>query len=342
MSLFNSNFITAFSYYANDEKKFNMMEKIANSFYESDVRLVKQNFSIVDINQTKDVVLVSTVKDDLERVRLLFDYYRKLGIKYYLILDNGSKDGTFEFLRQQKDVNLFLCNEIYETYRKEGWVNRMIASIGFNCWYLIVDSDELFDYIGSETHNIEDLINKMQTQDIKRGKGLLVDMYGKKPLFQSECDYMNIPKEFSYFDSPTSYRFVENSFVSHWEGGPRERVLGAERIWVSKSPLIYFDENSLVINAHYQFPLEEYEKAPYISLIRHYKYLKSDYKPFIERINKNNFANKSDFYRKAIELYNKNENIVFFDNNSKKYTSSGSIRCFDAVVNLFGDSDEIR
>ncbi|WP_294560820.1 glycosyltransferase family 2 protein [uncultured Traorella sp.] len=337
---FYDNFIKAFDMYATDEKKFDMMKKIVQAFYKNKIIKISDNFVPADIDKKRDVILVTTIKNDFDRIRLFLDYYRKIGIKFFLILDNGSTDGTKEYLKKQLDVNLFYCEEEYETYKKEGWVNRLVASVGFGYWYLIVDSDELFDYIGRERNNISQLIKNMEASGYRRGKGLLIDMYSDAPLFSSECDYSKIPEVFSYFDSE-SYRYVAaNSFVSHWEGGPRERILGAEHIWVSKSPLLFFDEQSLIINAHYHFPLIEYERAPYIAMIRHYKYLKSDYEPFKERIKKGNFADKSDFYRKAIDLYNNNENIYFYYEDSKKFTGSQSIRYFDTIIDLFGDSDE--
>ena len=158
---FYANFIQAFATYATDEKKFDMMRKIVQSFYNNNIVSVEKRFDSTDVYDRRDVILVTTVKNDLDRIQLLLEYYRKMGIKFFLILDNGSTDGTLEFLREQRDVNLFSCNEEYETYRKEGWVNRLIASVGFGHWYLIVDSDELFDYIGREEHNIYQLVVKM-------------------------------------------------------------------------------------------------------------------------------------------------------------------------------------
>lgn len=329
LSIYKKNFERTLQDYASQPDRQEMMRKIIVGFYQSDITSEKISFHKDAVGQD-DVTLITVVKNDIPRCKLLFSYYRNLGIRHFIVLDNNSDDGTFEWLMEQPDINLYRCQAPYETYRKEAWVNRLISTCGFNRWYLIVDSDELVDYIGSDRYSISDLAKMLRQRNETRGKGMLIDMYSENDLFQTECEYSEIPEKFCYYDLE-GYRMVTDGFVDHWEGGPRERVLGTKHIWVSKSPLVYYDEDTLVINAHFQYPISVGDKSPDVFFIRHYKYLKSDYKAFAERVKKGNFANGSQFYKTAIEGHSKGEAINFMHEKSKKYISS--------IVNIPGFYD---
>lgn len=332
-SRYEHNFYSALKCFGKDRNRQQIMSEIIRNFYSSHISQEKISFRASEV-EADTPILISVIKNDISRSNLLFDYYRQLGIKNFVILDNNSDDGTFEWLMKQPDINLFRCTDNYQTYRKEAWVNRLISMCGFHRWYLIVDSDELVDYIGSEKYSIDQLVKKLQSKGYKRAKGMLIDMYSKENIFQSECSYEDIPKVFCHYDS-TGYQFVEKSFVKHWEGGPRERELDTKHIWVSKSPLVYYDENTVVINAHFQFPLTVDADSPDVFFIRHYKYLKSDYKPFAARVTQGNFANGSEFYKKAISQFDQGKSTNFMYEGSKKYTTSEDIAGFYNITNMF-------
>lgn len=332
LKLYKNNFKKAIRDFADNNEKFLIMEKIIKNFATSHITSETTNFVKGQVN-SKSPILVTVIKDDIIRCKLLLSYYRSIGVKYFAILDNGSTDGTFEWLKMQNDVNLFKCDEEYETYRKEAWVNRIISNFGFDRWYLIVDSDELVDYIGREKMSIETIVDKLEKQNFTRGKGMLIDMYSNENLFETECDYKEIPDRFSYFDYK-GYHFESKSFVPHWEGGPRERVLDTKHIWVSKSPLLYMDRDTVVINAHFQFPISVDRESPEIFFIKHYKYLKQDYLPFKKRVERKNFSNGSKFYKSAVEKFTNGEKISFYYMDSMKFNSSDDIKIFSNIRKL--------
>ena len=59
-----------------------------------------------DNDRTSPVVILC-VKNDLKRIQMLVGHYRKLGIKRFAFLDNGSDDGTYEWLLEQRDTELY-------------------------------------------------------------------------------------------------------------------------------------------------------------------------------------------------------------------------------------------
>jgi hypothetical protein len=168
--------------------------KIVYSFAFSDIVIIKKTDLVPDTVP----VVVLCVKNDLKKIQMLVSHYRKLGIEKFAIMDNGSDDGTFEWLDQQKDVDLFLTRDKYQTRVKEGWINRIISYYGFNHWYLLTDSDELITYVGMEKHPLNGVIAFAKRANIKRFKGLLIDMYTSGKLFDHRGD---IFKEYRWMDT---------------------------------------------------------------------------------------------------------------------------------------------
>ena len=111
---------------------------------------------ITDNNlKNSNLIVVCVVKNELGRIVRWLDYYRKMGVKAFAIFDDNSDDGTREYLLKQPDVEVFVGTHDYTTIDKIVWVNMIIAIYGYNKWYLIVDSDELFTYKNMENIKID-------------------------------------------------------------------------------------------------------------------------------------------------------------------------------------------
>ena len=73
------------------------------------------------------VVLICVVKDDLVRIRKFMDHYHKLGVTHFVFVDNESTDGTYEFLLEQEDCDVYECNQTYSSLRRVVWINKLIS-----------------------------------------------------------------------------------------------------------------------------------------------------------------------------------------------------------------------
>ena len=93
---------------------------------------------------------------------MLVDHYRTPGVVKFAIMDNGSDDGTFEWLLEQPDIDLYQCKRQYQTNVKEGWINRLISYYGFDRWSIVTDSDELAFYQNMETISLPDLTMRLE------------------------------------------------------------------------------------------------------------------------------------------------------------------------------------
>ena len=68
----------------------------------------------------KDILAASTMRNEMLRLPHFLDHHRKLGINHFLIVDNGSEDGTRDYLAGQPDVSLWSTDHSYRLSRFRG------------------------------------------------------------------------------------------------------------------------------------------------------------------------------------------------------------------------------
>ncbi|MEX0337920.1 MAG: glycosyltransferase family 2 protein, partial [Arenibacterium sp.] len=95
----------------------------------------------------RDILLVSTMRNEYVRLPYFMSYYRDLGVGHFLFVDNDSTDGTLEYLSGQPDVSIWTTKASYKkaTYGVD-WVNWINRKYAHGHWTLVVDPDEFFIY----------------------------------------------------------------------------------------------------------------------------------------------------------------------------------------------------
>ena len=53
------------------------------------------------------ILCFSTMRNEIIRLPFFLEHHRALGVDHFLIVDNGSDDGTTEYLAAQPDVSLW-------------------------------------------------------------------------------------------------------------------------------------------------------------------------------------------------------------------------------------------
>lgn len=277
-------------------------------------------------------IVISIQKNELYRVNKFLEYYRKLGIDQFAIIDNSSSDGSFEMLYSQEDVSLYRAKEAYRTNRREGWMNQIIDRYGFNRWYIIVDIDELLSYIGIEDHPIQELIKEVSKLGISRVRGMLVDMY---PMSFNDADNQVDPYVvYRYFDTKT-YTELEDLRLSIVRGGFRKRIFGSNAM-LTKYPVLYLREGDVHGKSHFPFPYRKnYQSQCYIALL-HYKFLQGEINKYKEIVKKGNYYQGSQQYKDYIRVLEKEEswNMVLCDEQSNIYTCSNDLSSIGALSKI--------
>lgn len=265
--------------------------------------------------------LVVVVKNELERLQLLFDHYRKLGVRQFIVIDNDSSDGTREFAADQAGTRVYLVKENFQTRNKEAWVEKVLAITGYNRWYIVVDSDELIDYVGSEKHSIVEVIDAESRNGKTCLQGYLIDMYSRSQIFLEDCDYKDIPKVLSLFDKDSYFVDAKKRIY----GGPRYRIFGTKN-QLSKQSIFYFKPYMAYLSCHklYVPNSEVCEGRSFV--IKHYKFLKKDFESYSGRAKKKNYYNNSIEYKILMEYIDIHGLPSFVYENSIAYENSASLK----------------
>lgn len=298
---------------------------VGKCFYTTKIRLVKSS----EIKDSK-LILICVVKDDLNRIKQFVEYYKSIGIEKFAFLDDGSTDGTREFLLGLNFCDIFESDQKYTTNIRQSWINRIIAYYGFNKWYMVADSDELITYNGFEDTSIKKVIESYENHNKLFGRGLMVDMYPSSEIQSDKFEEMNA------FDTATYEIRNDILWFKCVSGGMRKRIFSTKEKLVNpyliKSPLFKATEGFIQINSHYNFPFYYNDQVDFV--IRHYKFMKDDFEKFKLRAESENFALGSFEYKAYI---NKefDKNLKFYYENSEIYENSSSF----SKIDIFDSND---
>lgn len=169
-----------------------------------------------------------------ERIRLPYflRYYRDLGIGHFLIVDNGSTDGSRDYLAGQPDVSLWTTPDSYRAARYGmDWINALLRRHGHGHWALTVDPDEFFVYPYCDTRPIRALTDWLDNYGVRSFPAMLLDMYPKGPISLEPYREGQNPFEIASWFDGGNYMIARNPTLKNlWiQGGPRARLMFADR-----------------------------------------------------------------------------------------------------------------
>lgn len=280
-------------------------------------------------------ILICAVKNDVEKMHYFMEHYRDLGIEEFVFVDNMSTDGTFEFLMEQPDTIVYCCEHPFTADRKIAWINRLIAEVGIDKWYLMIDSDELVTYIGASKYKFEDVVCKCKEKGYKRLGSVMLDMYPKGSLFDTSSKN-NLINNYCYLDKNT-YKRTEASNGIRIVGGPRTRIFGT-RMKLSKYCLFYFENDDVVPSAHFLIPFAKGFKVPVSMAILHYKFInESDYEKIIEAVETGMHSDNSAEYKTYLKGIMQNQEVSFYSEEHSVLFTEDNLKKIDIIDNLFED-----
>ena len=202
------------------------------------------------------VLAFTTLRDEITRLPWFLHHYRSLGVDHFLIVDNGSEDGSVAYLADQPDVSLWQTRNSYRESRYGlDWLTWLQMRYGHNHWTLMVDADELLIYPDHETRSLHDLTHWLDTRCRKAFGALMLDLYPKDELGTQVYDAETDPtKVVGWFDAGP-YRSQRQSPLGNlWvQGGARERMFFAANHrrspTLNKIPLVRWSRRYAYVNS---------------------------------------------------------------------------------------------
>ncbi|MEO1537523.1 MAG: glycosyltransferase family 2 protein [Pseudomonadota bacterium] len=210
----------------------------------------------------QDILVFATVRNELRRLPYFLEYYRKMGVAHFLIVDNASTDGSAELLEEEQDVSLWSTTESYKRSRfGTDWLNWLKFRYGEGHWTLTLDPDEFLVYPFCDTRPLRALCDWLDQSGIRSLGTMLVDMYPRGPMSDVTYKAGQDPLEIANWFDAGNYMISRNPrYGNLWiQGGPRARVYFPDEPEkapsLNKIPLVKWDRRyAFVSSTHMLLP----------------------------------------------------------------------------------------
>ena len=257
-----------------------------------------------------DVLLFSTIRNEIVRLPYFLKYYRDMGVDHFFFVDNGSNDGSAEYLAKQADVTVFYTEHGYKRARfGVDWLNWLKRKYAHGHWCLVVDVDEFLVYPFHDSRPIKALTDWLDASSIRSFGTMILDMYPEGAVNTATYEAGEDPFEISpWFDSG-NYTIKQNPvFGNLWiQGGPRARTFfqsSPERApALNKIPLVKWHRSyAYVSSTHMLLPrglnlvYDQWGGEKASGLLLHAKFLDIFVEKSVEELKRNqHFANSHEY-----------------------------------------------
>ncbi len=233
--------------------------------YERKRRLIsagKRSFDLrkrttrTDSIKPSDILLFSTLRNEAPRIPYFLEYYRALGVNHFLVVDNGSDDGSAELLEQANDVSLWTTDK---SYRQANfgvhWLNALKHRYADGHWCVVVDPDEFLVYPHCDSRDLNMLTEHLDANDRISMGTILLDLYGEGPVAQTICEPGEDPISAAPWFDPANYFMRRNDrYRNLWiQGGPRLRAFFPDRPMhapaLNKIPLVKWERGTIYVSS---------------------------------------------------------------------------------------------
>lgn len=175
-----------------------------------------------------EIFCFACVRNEYLRLPWFLEFHRRLGVDRFFIIDNGSYDGSTDYLLSQNDVHVFWTTGSYaQSHCGIDWINWLLDEYAVGHWALVLDADELFIYPNCEISQLKLLSSYLDFKQAQGMAAMMLDMYGKNSICKTEIKtgepFLNVC---SYFDGDSyeAPRSTGNNVSLPHRGGVRKRL----------------------------------------------------------------------------------------------------------------------
>ena len=165
------------------ERRLMSLRLVQSYWHGLDLSCVQDNTASV---KKGDVLLFTALRNEAVRLPFFFDYYRKLGVSHFFIVDNGSEDDFGALVEGRTDVSVWHTKK---SYRRANfgmhWLNFLLRRYGCGHWCVTCDPDEFLVYPHCDTRNLNELGEFLESEGRRSLFSVMLDMYSDRPIHQS-------------------------------------------------------------------------------------------------------------------------------------------------------------
>ena len=282
----------------------------------------------------KVVILVG--KNELSHLPAILEHHRSIGFDQFIYIDNGSSDGSVEYMLGQSGVSVLTTILPYSWSRfSVDWVDAVLMNYCIGKWVLVVDADEFFVFDSFESKDVNDLINLCESEGANSIYSSMIDFYANDRIVDAHLGGAKYYEYLDHFDSITSMTEVSTSattfnYTRGLTGGLRGRVFGHSDLTSyssysnQKTCMFKFSpELFLTEGLHQHYGRKVYSKR---CGLMHFKYHSGFGKKVLDQLDSGQHWNGSFEYKMYLSKLKADEDLNLFDDNiSIKYDSSISL-----------------
>lgn len=265
------------------------------------------------------------VRDEALRLPSVLSHHRALGVDRFIVVDDGSTDGTLAYLAAQPDVHVVQTEFRYEArHRGVDWLNHVLDAFCDGHWTLTIDADELLVFPGCDDVGLRGLCGHLERHGARGVMALMIDMYGPGPVTEAvHAPTTSLLETCPWFD-PGPYHAVRAGPFPHvqFSGGPRARLFDFSAYQprppvLTKVPLVKWARGArYVLSTHAITPLPLY---PMLAGLLHFKFL-SDFPERVARaVAEGQYYGGSKEYRAYKDLLDRAPDLCLRDARSARY-----------------------
>jgi hypothetical protein len=170
------------------------------------------------------------VRNEVDLLPASLAHHRALGVGRFFVIDNGSVDGTVDYLLSETDVHVFSTTASYQLARNGiDWIEALLHAHGVGRWCLVLDGDEYLVYPGFESGGLPKLCHELSGRGLNCLPTVFIDLYRARPIARSTACRPFSRWSRCFFDNAGYYNLPPTgSCLPRVFGGPRARVFWPE------------------------------------------------------------------------------------------------------------------
>ena len=224
-----------------------------------------------------EIRLFTRLRNEHLRLPWLFDFYRAQGVDRFFVVDNGSDDGSRDYLLERPDTHLFLTTDSYAMFGGGmRWLNHLLDRHGTGTWCLTVDVDEVLAYPHAERMGLRRLTEHLDREGAQALFAFMLDMYAEDSLHEVTYQPGEHPLSlcpcfdragYIHRDHPDfPFRIIAGGLVSRFLYDRRQ-----DGVYLHKVPLVRWQEDlRYTSSTHTLYPVA---LAAETGVLLHFKYM---------------------------------------------------------------------